>query len=68
MPTAGPTAAPSDPAWRRLCVGHVHAVGRAHRSEFSIETVEMIAEGSDVPESVREEVFEPLRRLEAACG
>ena len=49
-------------------MGNVHAVGRLHRNEFSIETVEMVAEGSDVPESVREEVFEPLRRLEVCMG
>lgn len=64
----GSSFAPTEPEWRRLYVGNVHAVGRLHRNEFSIETVEMVAEGSDVPESVREEVFEPLRRLEVCMG
>jgi len=60
--------ASTDPEWRRMCAGHVHALGRLYRSEFSLETVEMVAEGSDVPEAVREEVFEPLRRLAQCCG
>ena len=60
--------APTEPEWRRLCIGHVHALGRLHRNQFSLETVEMVAEGSDVPEGLREEVFEPLRKLGVYCG
>ena len=64
----GAGVASSDPVWRRVCIGHVHALGRLHRNEFSLQTVEMIAESNEVADSVREEVFEPLRRLEHCCG
>ena len=46
----------------------IHAVGRLYRGDFSLETVETVAEGSDVPEAVRDEVFAPLRQLEDHCG
>ena len=65
--TAGGIA-PSDPEWRRLCVGHVHELGRRHRLELTLEAIEDVAEGSDVPQQVREEVFEPLRRLDSCCA
>ena len=68
-PAAGGGLGASDAAeWRRVCVGRTHAIGRLHRNEFSLETVELVAEGSDVAEEVREEVFGPLRRLEKTCG
>ena len=54
--------------WRRVCLGRIHAVGRLYRGDFSLETVETVAEGSDVPEAVRDEVFAPLRQLEQHCG
>ena len=63
-----PADAGDSTEWRRVCVGRTHAIGRLHRNEFSLETVEMVAEGSDVAESVQAEVFGPLRKLEACCG
>ena len=51
-----------------MLIGRTHAVGRLYRNDFSLETVEMVAEGSEIPEVVREEVFGPLRKLAACCG
>ena len=54
--------------WRRMCIGRTHAVGRLYRNDFSLQTVEMVAEGSEISEEVRAEVFGPLRKLAACCG
>ena len=63
-----PADAGDSAEWRRVVIGRTHAIGRLHRNEFSLATVEMVAEGSDVAESVQAEVFGPLRKLEACCG
>lgn len=54
--------------WRRVCIGRTLAVGRLYRNDFSLETVEMVAEGSEITDTVREEIFAPLHQLEACCG
>ena len=46
-------------AHRRTC-----AAGRAHQREVDLATVEMVVEGNDVCDEVRDAVFGPLRQLE----
>lgn len=66
--TAPPPTGDTTNEWRRVIAGRTHALGRLYRNDFALDTVTMIAEGSDISEAVREEVFGPLRLLELACG
>ena len=55
--------------WWRTCLGHTHALGRLHWADFSLQTVEMVAEGSEgIAPSVREAVFAPMRQMRACLG
>ena len=44
--------------WIRRCA-------RRHVGEISVDAVEMVVEGSDVDQKVAEDVFGPLRKLQA---
>ena len=48
--------------WRRVVLGHSHGIGRLHLHDFSLETVEIVAESSDVADGVRGMLFAPLRQ------
>ena len=35
----------ADPEWRRVCIGHVQALGRRHRNEFSLTLLRWLRRG-----------------------
>jgi len=62
QPSAG--GAPR-PAWCDVTLSHMRAIGRRYVRELSIETLEMVVEGSDVDTAVQAQLFEPLKQLTA---
>lgn len=54
--------------WYRVVLARTLALGRRYASEFSLATVEIVVEGNDVAESVRDLVFPPLRQVQAYTG
>ena len=43
----------------------IRRCARRHVGEISVDAVEMVVEGSDVDQKVAEDVFGPLRKLQA---
>jgi len=53
------------PTWCGVTLSHMRAIGRRYARELSIETIEMVVEGSDVDTAVQAQLFEPLKQLTA---
>eukprot|EP00964_Phaeocystis_antarctica_P103705 scaffold68961_cov33-Phaeocystis_antarctica.AAC.2 len=53
------------PTWCGVTLSHMRAIGRRYVRELSIETIEMVVEGSDVDTAGQAQLFEPLKQLTA---
>ena len=53
------------PTWCGVTLSHMRAIGRRYVRELSIETLEMVVEGSDADTAVQAQLFEPLKQLTA---
>ena len=53
------------PTWCGVTLSHMRAIGRRYIRELSIETIEMVVEGSDVDTAGQAQLFEPLKQLAA---
>jgi len=62
------SGAPLHHEWRRVVLGRTLALGRLYATEFSLQTVEIVVEGNDVAENVRDLVFPPLRQVQTWVG